>query len=71
MEIVLQHRETALYLGERGDWAKLSRDALVFMNAAEAARFASETGLTTAVRAVVRVERESHYVLMPLLDSPE
>jgi hypothetical protein len=71
IEVILQHRETGLFLAEEGHWAELSRDALIFMSAAEAFRFARETRLQSTVRAVVRVERDKHYVLMPLLDVAE
>jgi hypothetical protein len=68
IEIILQHRESGLFLGANGSWSDLSRNALIFSSATEALRFANESQLSAAVRAVVRVQRERHYILMPLLD---
>lgn len=71
IEVVLQHRESGLFLANNGHWEALSREALVFMSTAEAFRFADEADIGSSVRAVVRVQRERHYILMPLLDFSE
>jgi hypothetical protein len=71
MEVILQHRETGLFLGDDGVWAERSRDALIFASAAEALRFAEASGSGRLLRLVVRVQRDTHYVLMPLLDATD
>jgi hypothetical protein len=68
MEVILQNRDTGLFLREDGGWGELSRDAQIFASAGEALRFAGKAGLISEVRTVVRVQRERHYILMPLLD---
>lgn len=68
IEVVLQHRDTGLYLGTNGNWEDLSRDALTFISAADAQRFAEASELVNTLRLIVRVQRERHYILMPLLD---
>jgi hypothetical protein len=60
-----------LFLAEASAWAQLSRDALAFLSVNEAMRFAALANLDRAVRPVIRVLREKHYVLMPLLDMPD
>lgn len=68
IEVVLQHRDTGLYLSTDGGWAHFSRDALVFISTADALRFAEASEMLALLRPVVRVRQEHHYVLMPLLD---
>lgn len=71
IEVILQNRESGLFLSQDGHWAELSRDALLFVSAREALRFAEDASLSRFVRAVVRVRRDKHFILMPLFDFAE
>ena len=68
IEVILQHRDTGMFLGEEGRWEDLSRDALVFATAAEALQFADEAEMRRSVCAVIRFRDDKYHILMPLLD---
>jgi hypothetical protein len=68
IQFILQDRATGLYLRDIDEWASASRDAQTFSTYREAHRFAHETGRPKSLRAVVRVQRNQHWILMPLLD---
>jgi hypothetical protein len=68
IEVILQHRDTGMFLGEEGRWEDLSRDALVFATAAEALQFADQAEMGRSVCAVIRFRDDKYHILMPLLD---
>ena len=68
IEVILQHRDTGMFLVREGHWRDVSRDALIFSNAADAFRFAHEAEMGRDVRAVVRFREDKYHILMPLMD---
>jgi hypothetical protein len=67
MEILLQDRQTGLFVRQDGEWIERSDGAMAFDTAGKAADFAKSFGWERQVRLVVRIERENDRILMPLL----
>ena len=70
MEILLQHRANGSYVRGPGEWGTTSCDALVFSSSMEAIHFATQAGIISEVRVIVRFTQPPHHILVPLVGLP-